>query len=110
MVAVWYSDSVSDEVVKKWICREAPNGEVLFIPVGSHEPVIRTQILTDTIEPTWHPVTGEYCSSRTGMQKIAKAHGLEELGNERIQPRRYEPDKKAIRERLIHGAQKLGIR
>lgn len=84
----------------KWIAREI-DGEFRLIPAEEYEPSVRTQILTDTIEPTWHPATGEHCSSRTGMVKIAKAHGLEEIGNDHIPKKEYQPDRQKIRERLI---------
>lgn len=86
------------------------DGEFHCIPQEEYVPPVRTQILADTIEPTWHPVTGEFCSSRTGMQKIAKAHGMEELGNERIPKKEYKPNKEAIIEALKHNAEKLGLR
>lgn len=76
------------------------DGVFTTIPIEESGPIVRTQILTDTIESTWHPVTGEYCSSRTGMVKKAKEHGMEELGNERIKPRdRYE--NQGLKEDLI---------
>ncbi len=70
----------------RWVCKMI-DGQFTMIPMEESAPVVRTQILIDTINPTWHPATGEYCSSRTGMQKIAKQHDLIEVGNERLKPK-----------------------
>lgn len=87
---------------KRWVARMV-DGEFKLIPSDEVEIPVRTQILTDTIEPTWHPATGEHCSSRTGMVKIAKSHGLEELGNDHI-PQRDNYDRGDLRETLKRAA------
>jgi hypothetical protein len=89
-------------MANRWVARMV-DGEFKLIPIEDVAPTVRTQILTDTIEPTWHPATGEYCSSRTGMVKIAKQHGLEELGNDRLH-RRDNYDKGNLKETLIRAA------
>lgn len=86
-------------MTNKWVCKMI-DGKFTLIPIEDSGPTVRTEILTDTIEPTWHPVSGEYCSSRTGMIKIAKQHGMEELGNDRIE-RKDNYDKKGLKEDLL---------
>ena len=75
---------------RKWVAKMV-DGEFKLIPVDDYLPEnwkTSFQVLQDTIPDTWHPVTGQMCSSRTGMVKIAKAHGLEELGNEKIKTKK----------------------
>lgn len=74
----------------RWVAKMI-DGEFKLIPADEYSPQVTTQILTDTIPLTWHPVTGEYVDSRTRMIKIGKAHGLEELGNERVKPKKWQP-------------------
>lgn len=84
-------------------------GEFRLIPIDESydAPKPGHYVIPDTIPDTWHPATGQMCSSRTGMVKIAKAHGLEELGNERIKPREYKPDKAKIREAAINAYERI---
>jgi len=80
------------------------NGEFRLIPEEDYVPEVRKtshQVLTDTIPLTWHPVTGGYCDSRTGMIKSAKAHGLEEW-SPGVKPKEYKPDRGQIRELMKH--------
>lgn len=89
-VAVWMGDHTVFIPYDSYVPENAPRGAGL-------------QVLPDTIEPTWHPVTGTYCSSRTGMVKIGKEHGLEQIGNEKIPPKKpWRPDKEKTIELLKH--------
>jgi len=79
----------------KWVCKQIA-GEFKLIPIDEYVGDSHSrsyQVLEDTIPLTWHPATGEHCSSRTGMIKIAKAQGLEELGNDRIPKKKVKVDR-----------------
>ena len=61
-------------------------------------PVIRT----DTIEPCWHPSTGEYYTSMSQFRRATKAAGCIEVGNEWVNkppPPAWQPE--SCKEELI---------
>lgn len=86
-----------------WVCKEV-DGRLQLIPIEEYVPESAKtsyQVLQDTIADTWHPVTGEMCSSRTGMIKKAKEHGCEEW-SPGIKKQEIKIDRAEIRERLRH--------
>lgn len=52
-------------------------------------------VIRDSMDDLRHPITGEMIDSKSKFRQITKAHGAIELGNDRITPRRSEPDVKA---------------
>lgn len=87
------------------------DGEFKLIPIDEYQTEswrVSENVLPDTIPDTWHPVTGEYCSSRTGMIKIAKAHGLEERGNEKFTKKpQFNYNRSEVIEQMKHHHEQL---
>lgn len=52
----------------------------------------------DTMDPTWHPVTGELVDSKARFRRLTKEAGCIEFGNENLSPKLEEPkdDSRAI--------------
>lgn len=60
-----------------------PNYEPCDKDVRPQRSDLPTPLLNlDTMEPTQHPVTGEYLTSKSQFRKITKAHGREEIGDQ----------------------------
>lgn len=45
-------------------------------------------LIRDGIDLTWHPANGKHYDSKSQFRRITKAHGCEEVGNERQTDRR----------------------
>jgi len=45
----------------------------------------------DTMEPTWHPATGEMIDSKSRFRQVTKNAGCIELGNENMSPKMEQP-------------------
>lgn len=73
----------------------------------------RPYIATDTMEPTQHPCTGEYFTSKAKFRAVTKAHGCVEVGNDpaRLRPKpKPKPDRNAIRKSLKKAAEIVASR
>ncbi|WP_430438992.1 hypothetical protein [Shinella sp.] len=54
-----------------------------YKPRGPRSDTIPTPMLAlDSMDPLWHPSTGEYLDSKSAFRAVTKAHGGEEVGNE----------------------------
>ncbi len=60
-------------------------------------------VIEDTMKPALHPCTGEVIDSKRKFRAITKAHGCEEVGNERLDyyKDRSRPDPKVEREMRV---------
>ena len=62
-----------------------------FVEVTSNF-VRRTQpnygIITDTMNPTWHPADGKTYDSKSAFRRATRENGCEELGNDMNKPER----------------------
>lgn len=75
-----------------WVARMV-DGEFRLIPVGEVEHTPRVHVIQDSMEPTWHPATGETIDSKSAFRRLTKASGCEEVGNEplRLERPQFEP-------------------
>ena len=46
----------------------------------------KLHIISDIMDPTWHPCTGEMIDSKHKFRQVTKASGGIEIGNERPKP------------------------
>lgn len=56
----------------------------------------KLHLITDTVEPFKSMADGKHYDSKSRYRAEVKARGFEIVGNEKAQPRRFEPDKRAI--------------
>ncbi len=57
-------------------------------------------LLSDTMDPTEHPCTGEFMTSKSKFRQVTRANGCIEVGNDssRLRPKtKPAPDREAIR-------------
>lgn len=81
---------------QKWICRQDDEGKFSLIPVEEAcKPAGKVHVIQDSMDPTWHPCTGETMDSRSQFKRVTKAHGCIEVGNDpsvmNPKPREYQP-------------------
>jgi hypothetical protein len=60
-------------------------------------------LISDTMDATEHPCTGEYFTSKRAFRAVTKAHGCVEVGNDpsRLSPKpKPRPNRKAIRQSI----------
>lgn len=58
------------------------NGEL--VPKHQAEPLNSAPyIISDAIDPTWHPSDGKVYDSKSTFRRVTKSHGGVEVGNER---------------------------
>jgi hypothetical protein len=61
---IWHND--------QWVPRSA----------FARRPNVGPYIITDTMQPALHPVTGQTFDSKSAFRAVTKEHGLVELGND----------------------------
>ena len=66
--------------------------EIEWGPLPEHKPRVRAEnvapyVISDTMDGTWHPATGQTLDSKSKFRQITREHGLDEVGNERMTPR-----------------------
>jgi hypothetical protein len=72
-------------------------------------------VISDTMDPV-EQVDGKFYTSKRQYRAVGKAHGLIEVGNEKLPPKQRataDPNVKAVRKRAIHTAiqkYKAGVR
>lgn len=89
---------------RRWIYQ---NGEA--IEVGQdYVPEPRSPLVMGDIKPYQSVVTGEEIGGRRQHREHLKAHGLIEVGNEKVKPSAI-PDVPGRREALIEAAKKHGL-
>lgn len=55
-----------------------------YKPRAARSDTIPTPMLAlDTMDPLWHPSTGEYLDSKSAFRAVTKERGGEEVGNEK---------------------------
>jgi hypothetical protein len=75
----------------------------------------RPMVISDTMDPV-EQVDGKFYTSKRQYRAVGKAHGLIEVGNEKLPPKQRasaDPQVKAVRKRAIHTAiqkYKAGVR
>lgn len=47
-------------------------------------PISAPYVQTDTIDPIEHPLDGKVYDSKSAIRRVTKAHGCEEIGNEKL--------------------------
>lgn len=53
-----------------------------FVEIGKKEVVsISPNIITDTMNPTWHPCDGQIFESKSAFRRNTKEHGCVEVGD-----------------------------
>lgn len=73
-----------------------PRQSFIWCPVEKRlVPKVRKQkgasapfVVSDSINPTWHPADGKRYESKSRFRRVTKAAGCEEVGNERQVDRR----------------------
>ncbi len=58
-------------------------------------------IIQDSMDATWHPITGEFIESKSEFRRRTKQAGCEELGNDRPQARKEPLDTPGRKEALL---------
>jgi hypothetical protein len=66
--------------------------EIEWGPIVPSKPRTRQEnvapyVISDTMDGTWHPVTGEMIDSKHKFREITRSAGCDEVGNERMTPR-----------------------
>lgn len=87
---------------QKYIYRD---GEL--IPAEEAQRVRVHNVITDTMDGTWHPVDGAMYDSKSNFRKTTRAHGYQELGNEKFEAKK--PDRQNIKRSLLDTWDKLGL-
>lgn len=59
-----------------------------LVPKETAGPNIRPHVMTDTMDETWHPADGKHYTSKSKFRRVTRAHGCEEVGNEKQYDRR----------------------
>ncbi len=67
-------------------------GLIEWGPLPQSKPRERAQnvapyVISDTMDGTWHPATGQVLDSKSKFRRITRELGLTEVGNERMMPR-----------------------
>ncbi len=67
-------------------------GLIKWSPITPNAPVERLPnvapyVISDTMDHTWHPVTGQMIDSKAKFRQITRSAGCDEVGNERMEPR-----------------------
>lgn len=52
------------------------------------KPSDATHVIIDTMNPLIHPITQKMMDSKSEFRKVTRAHGCEEVGNEKMVDRR----------------------
>lgn len=47
-----------------------------------------TGVISDIMDPTWHPIDGKRYDSKAQFRQVTRAHGCVEVGNEKMTPRK----------------------
>ena len=69
-------------------------------PPEKKEKARSASVIQDSMEPTWHPCTGEKIDSKSRFRQITKAHGCVEVGNEKLVDRTHERIDSNVRDEL----------
>lgn len=62
------------------------NGEL--VPKSEAAPLNTHYVVSDTMTPLRHPITGKMMDSKSAFRAVTKAHGCTEVGNEKLIDRR----------------------
>ncbi len=67
-------------------------GLIEWAPIVPSTPRTRPEnaapyVITDTMDHTWHPVTGEMIDSKSKFREITRSAGCDEVGNDRFPER-----------------------
>lgn len=84
------------------------DGKFLEVTNSNREVTPRTQIMTDTMPDTWHPCDGKKYDSKSAFRRVTKAHGCEELGNDKGDVAERYDSSKELKSDIIDAAKKLG--
>jgi hypothetical protein len=60
----------------------------------------RVHVISDTMDPQWHPAAGRTYDSKSKFRNETRARGLEEVGTSRFEPPREMIDRAGIREAI----------
>lgn len=66
------------------------------------------RIITDTMEPTFHPADGRFYDSKAKFRDTTRAHGCVEIGNENPISARAEPRASDVKNDLARSIAELG--
>ena len=71
---------------KKWVCRQGPDGTFLMIEIDKAGYLVGDNsapaVHQDTMNPLKHPCDGRVYESRSQYDRVTKAHGCQEIGND----------------------------
>ena len=71
---------------KKWVCRQGADDTFLMIEIDRAGYLVNTSnapaIHQDTMDPLKHPCDGKFYDSRSQYDRVTRAHGCIEAGNE----------------------------
>jgi hypothetical protein len=67
-------------------------GLIKWSPITPNAPVERLPnaapyVISDTMDHTWHPVTGQMIDSKAKFRQITRSAGCDEVGNDRFPER-----------------------
>lgn len=80
-----------------------------FIERTSREVNPTTQIITDTMQETWHPCDGRKYDSKSAFRRVTRAHGGVEVGNDRVDTGPRQDSSSSVKADLIEAAKKTGF-
>ncbi len=83
------------------------DGEFRLIPLNEVEHQPRVHVIQDSMDPTWHPATGQRMDSKSSFRRATKASGCIELGSEplSLERKQYEPSS-GLKEALLNAWEK----
>jgi len=59
-----------------------------LVPKGQQQGAAAPFVISDSMDALWHPADGRKYESKSSFRRVTKAHGCEEVGNERQVDRR----------------------
>jgi len=62
------------------------NGEL--VPKSEAAPLNTHYVVSDTMTPLRHPITGKMMDSKSAFRAVTRAHGCTEIGNDQMTDRR----------------------
>lgn len=75
---------------------------------------ISPNVIDDTMQAAWHPITGEVLESKSRFREVTRAHGCVEVGNELLSQKPERPyeglPKEEVREAILRSLDIHGCR
>ncbi len=81
-----------------------------FIEIEKRKTRVNLQVITDTMDQTWHPCDGRYYDSKSEFRKVTRAYGGIETGGEsqaHVEKNRYQVDRNERKHDIARAIRKL---